>query len=42
MYNKFGRLGFIETDGGIFDCGLGTQLSELKKRLMLLAYSREE
>ncbi|MCM1063542.1 MAG: FliH/SctL family protein [Eubacterium sp.] len=32
----------IETDGGIFDCGLGTQLSELKKRLMLLAYSREE
>ncbi len=32
----------IETDGGIFDCGLGTQLSELKKRLMLLAYSKEE
>ena len=32
----------IETDGGIFDCGLGTQLSELRKRLMLLAYSREE
>ena len=32
----------IETDGGIFDCGLGTQLSELKKRLMLLAWSREE
>lgn len=32
----------IETDGGIFDCGLGTQLSELKKKLMLLAYSREE
>ena len=31
----------IETDGGIFDCGLDTQLSELKKRLMLLAYSRE-
>ncbi len=32
----------IETDGGIFDCGLGTQLSELKKKLMLLAYSKEE
>lgn len=32
----------IETDGGIFDCGLGTQLSELKKKLMVLAYSREE
>ncbi|MCM1540026.1 MAG: FliH/SctL family protein [Blautia sp.] len=32
----------IETDGGIFDCGLGTQLAELKKRLMLLAYSRGE
>lgn len=32
----------IETDGGIFDCGLGTQLSELKKKLMVLAYAREE
>ena len=32
----------IETDGGIFDCGLGTQMSELKRRLMLLAWSREE
>ena len=31
----------IETDGGIFDCGLGTQLSELKKQLLLLAYSGE-
>ena len=31
----------IETDGGIFDCGLDTQLTELKKRLMLLAYSKE-
>jgi len=31
----------IETDGGIFDCGLGTQLSELRQKLMLLAYSRE-
>ncbi len=32
----------IETDGGIFDCGLGTQLSELKQRLMLLAWSKGE
>ena len=31
----------IETDGGIFDCGLGTQLTELKKQLLLLAYSGE-
>lgn len=30
----------IETDNGIFDCGLGTQLNELKKRLMLLSYER--
>ena len=28
----------IETVNGIFDCGLGTQLSELKKRLLLLSY----
>ena len=32
----------IETENGIFDCGLGTQLSELKKRLMLLTWSGEE
>ena len=32
----------IETENGIFDCGLGTQLSELKKRLMLLAWTGEE
>lgn len=32
----------IETDGGIFDCSLGTQLTELKQKLMLLAWSREE
>lgn len=32
----------IETENGIFDCGLGTQLSELKKRLMLLAWSGAE
>ncbi len=31
----------VETDGGIFDCGLGTQLSELTKQLKLLAYSGE-
>lgn len=29
---------FIETDGGIFDCGLGTQLKELEKKLRLLSY----
>ncbi len=29
----------IETEGGIFDCGLGTQLEELRKRLMLLSYT---
>lgn len=28
----------IETDSGIFDCGLGTQLAELKQRLKLLSY----
>ena len=28
----------IETEGGIFDCSLGTQMAELKKRLKLLAY----
>lgn len=31
----------IETDGGIFDCGLGTQLSELTKKLKLLSYEKE-
>lgn len=30
----------IETDGGIFDCGLGTQLDELQKEIMVLAYKR--
>ncbi len=29
---------FIETEGGIFDCGLGTQLKELRKRLKVLSY----
>lgn len=32
----------IETENGIYDCGLGTQLEELKKKLMLLAWSKEE
>ncbi len=31
----------IETDSGIYDCGLGTQLEEVKKKLMLLAFQRE-
>lgn len=30
----------IETDGGIFDCGLGTQLEELSQKLKLLSYSK--
>ena len=29
----------IETVGGIYDCGLGTQLSGLRKRLTLLSYN---
>lgn len=32
----------IETDNGIFDCGLGTQLSELAQKLKLLSYEREK
>ena len=32
----------IETDSGIFDCGLDTQLSALRQKLMLLAWSKEE
>lgn len=32
----------IETDGGIFDCGLGTQLSELRKKLLLLSYENSD
>ena len=32
----------IETEGGIFDCGLGTQLRELKKRLKLLSYEKRD
>ena len=32
----------IETDGGIFDCSLGTELSELSTRLKMLSYSGKE
>ncbi len=32
----------IETINGIFDCGLGTQLGELKKRLSLLSYEADD
>lgn len=32
----------IETEGGIFDCGLGTQLSELTRKLKLLSYEKRE
>lgn len=31
----------IETDGGIFDCGVGTQLEELTKKLKLLSFTHE-
>lgn len=31
----------IETDGGIFDCGLGTQLEELRRRLTLLSWQKD-
>ncbi|MBR0092660.1 MAG: hypothetical protein IJP92_13270 [Lachnospiraceae bacterium] len=30
----------IETEGGIFDCSLGTELSELTRKLKLLAFDR--
>lgn len=32
----------IETEGGIYDCSLGTELSELTKKLMLLSYKGGE
>lgn len=32
---------FIEAESGIFDCGLGTELSLLKKELTLLSYKSE-
>jgi flagellar assembly protein FliH len=31
----------IETDGGIFDCGVDTQLDELTKKLRVLSYEKE-
>lgn len=31
---------FIEAEGGIYDCGVDTQLSELKKHLKLLSYTQ--
>ena len=30
----------IETQGGVYDCSLDTELAELKRRLMLLAYQK--
>ncbi len=30
----------IETEGGIFDCGIGTQLSELERELQILSYKK--
>lgn len=30
----------IETEGGIFDCGIGTQLNELERELKLLSYRK--
>lgn len=30
----------IETEGGIYDCGIDTQLSELQKELSMLSYSK--
>lgn len=32
----------IETDGGIFDCGIGTQLEELTKKLRVLSFEKTE
>ena len=31
----------IETDGGIFDCGLGTQLTALRQKLKILSYEKQ-
>lgn len=28
----------IETEGGVYDCSLGTELAELKRKLRLLSY----
>lgn len=32
----------VETEGGIFDCGLGTQLKELGQKIRLLSYEKEK
>lgn len=32
----------IETDGGIIDCSLGTQLAELRRKIKLLSYEKTE
>ena len=32
---------FIESDSGIFDCGLGTELALLKKELKLLSFRQD-
>ena len=32
---------FIETDGGIYDCSLGTEMELLKKELKVLSYSQK-
>ena len=32
----------IETGGGIFDCGLGTELKELTSKLKLLSYEKKK
>jgi flagellar assembly protein FliH len=32
---------FIETDGGIYDCGLDTELTELTNKLRMLSYVKE-
>jgi len=32
----------IETESGIYDCGLDTQMTELKRRLELLSWSKQE
>lgn len=32
----------IETINGIYDCGIGTQLSELRKKLVLLSYDGQQ
>ena len=32
----------IETEGGMIDCGLDTQMTELKQKLRLLARTKEE